>query len=473
MSVRTQDETLGLDGFIWFFGVVEDRMDPLNIGRVRVRCYGWHTDNITQVPTESLPWAQVMMPVNSASISSIGLSGTGLVEGSTVIGFFLDGKNAQLPMIIGSIPGIPAVGPGDGTTGFHDPSGIIGYPTSDEVGKPDTPRLAYNRWTEDIISQDKAKRRTISVPTANVYSLPTVSTKKEYTPVQWDEPVQRGSQQSGYPFNHVHQTESGHAFEIDDSAGCERIHEYHRAGTFYEIQSDGSKTTKIVGDDFSIFVKNKNVLVQGDCNVTIKGNARLLISGDYIQEVTGDNHITIQGSRYTKIKGNDYTEISSSRATNISTDETLKVDSNRNIVIAKTDSLNVNEHFKLRVKLDAEETIQGDKVVTVFHNYNTLAFNNINITSGSNTNVGAGAEYNLKSHGPSRFTYDSTFNLSITGISIYDYKAAHHVRYEADVLSYTGADTHLTHATGVDHVAAAPARTGDSTATSALTASTL
>ena len=31
---------MGMDGFIWFTGVVEDRNDPSKLGRVRVRCVG-------------------------------------------------------------------------------------------------------------------------------------------------------------------------------------------------------------------------------------------------------------------------------------------------------------------------------------------------------------------------------------------------------------------------------------------------
>ena len=36
---------MGLDGFVWFTGVVEDRNDPAKLGRVRVRCLGFHTED--------------------------------------------------------------------------------------------------------------------------------------------------------------------------------------------------------------------------------------------------------------------------------------------------------------------------------------------------------------------------------------------------------------------------------------------
>ena len=53
---------LGQDGFIWFVGVVEDRADPQHLGRVRVRCLGYHTDNKIDLPTADLPWAMPMLP---------------------------------------------------------------------------------------------------------------------------------------------------------------------------------------------------------------------------------------------------------------------------------------------------------------------------------------------------------------------------------------------------------------------------
>ena len=41
---------IGQDGFVWFTGVVEDRQDPDKLGRVRVRCVGYHTDNKIKIP---------------------------------------------------------------------------------------------------------------------------------------------------------------------------------------------------------------------------------------------------------------------------------------------------------------------------------------------------------------------------------------------------------------------------------------
>ena len=91
------------DGFIWWIGVVEDRMDPEKMGRCRVRIYGYHTDSKEILPTKDLPWATPIQPITSAAISGIGSSPLGPVEGTWVIGFFLDGDDMQQPAIFGTI----------------------------------------------------------------------------------------------------------------------------------------------------------------------------------------------------------------------------------------------------------------------------------------------------------------------------------------------------------------------------------
>ena len=98
---------MGTDGFVWFYGVVENRKDPLFLGRVKVRCIGFHTDDKTLIPTGDLPWADIIQPITSAAISGIGTTPTGLVEGTHVFGFFRDGRAAQEPVVLGTSGGIP------------------------------------------------------------------------------------------------------------------------------------------------------------------------------------------------------------------------------------------------------------------------------------------------------------------------------------------------------------------------------
>ena len=86
-----------------FVGVVEDRNDPLKMGRCKVRIFGYHTESKELLATEDLPWAIPIMPIMSASISGIGQAPVGPMPGSWVIGFFLDSNDMQQPAYFGTI----------------------------------------------------------------------------------------------------------------------------------------------------------------------------------------------------------------------------------------------------------------------------------------------------------------------------------------------------------------------------------
>lgn len=101
----------GRDGFVWWVGVVEDRADPLALGRVRVRVFGHHTDDKTKLSDSDLPWALCIQPSNSASAGGVGSSPTGPIEGSWVIGFWRDPDFCQEPMVLGTLPGIASSAP--------------------------------------------------------------------------------------------------------------------------------------------------------------------------------------------------------------------------------------------------------------------------------------------------------------------------------------------------------------------------
>lgn len=100
---------LGHDNFVWWIGVVEDRDDPLKLGRCRVRIFGSHTEDLNLIPTSSLPWASPLYPVNDSKSFSTPM------EGDYVFGFFMDGLSSQAPTMLGVFPGIPQKEPAPGT----------------------------------------------------------------------------------------------------------------------------------------------------------------------------------------------------------------------------------------------------------------------------------------------------------------------------------------------------------------------
>ena len=297
-----QKNFMGKAGFTWFVGVVEDRNDPKFLGRCRVRCLGLHTDNLEKLPTADLPWAHPMNPITSATISGVGQTPLGPVEGTWVVGFFSDGEEAQTPILMGTLPGVPNYLSADTmngdrqTLGFLDPLG--NYPKyKDET---DVNRLAVN--AEDnphpTLTLRKADR-DLAVGVANVDATTVVDDTVDADDGKfWDEP--ETSYKAQYPHNHVYETEGGHLREYDDTVGAKRIHERHASGTGYEIDNDGTRITKVKKDNYTLVTADDYVHIQGESKATfdkglrVKVNATGKEGNNYNIEVGAKSNVTIE-----------------------------------------------------------------------------------------------------------------------------------------------------------------------------------
>ena len=405
--MTAKENWIGSEGFTWFLGIVQDINDPLSCGRVKIRCIGWHSDNMNELPIDNLPWAQVLMPVTSASTSSVGRSGTGLLNGSYVMGFFLDGENAQQPIVMGSLHGIPD---GSDQGGYSDPDKV--YPKF--PGFPDTPNLAYARFIQDSITKDKEANVVKDVPTARLQKVSSVSSdvgEEDYELKTWSEPLPRNGKDPVYPKNHVTQTESGHAIEIDDTSENERIHIYHRTGTFCEIQDTGDRVTKIIGDDYEICVQDKNVLISGKCNITVTGDARLYVEGNMIQEVGKNYNLIVHGDMKTKINGNDVKEVAGSRTHQINGDEARRVTGKRDIIVGGTLSESIAGAASITMTSGLTQITNGNLTLMTSGNSTLASGGNMNIGSGAVLNIG-GTSMNLGNSGGATKIVGSTVDLN-------------------------------------------------------------
>lgn len=202
----------------WFIGRVVSLSDPLQLGRVRVRIFGIHSENTIDIPDEDLPWAQIVAPITEGGTTGLG-NNLGIQLQSNVFGIFLDGMHSQLPLVIGSLP-----------------------------------------------KEGDANPLTVGSNTLNKSVSVSGAPGDPYAAV--------------YPDNKVTQTKSGHVIEIDDTAGAERIHIHHKSGSYVEFHPDGSvviKTANIYIDaGTNANVKATNVNVQGD-TVNVTGS-----SGDVV-----------------------------------------------------------------------------------------------------------------------------------------------------------------------------------------------
>ena len=239
---------------IWFFGVVENRHDPMKLGRCKVRCVGFHTEDKSVLPTADLPWAYPVSPINSASISGKGDAPVGPREGTWIVGFFRDGDSCQEPVMTGTVGGIP-IKKADPRKGFNDPSGM--YPLT--AGEQDTNKLARGESKGTIVEKKKNNLDGSAVAGGMGFGA------KQEPPTPFA---------AKYPFNKVHESEAGHIIEVDNTPGAERLHNYHKSGTFDEVHPDGTKVEKIVGKHYGC-----NVFVRGSTNFKCIGSVKYQVIG--------------------------------------------------------------------------------------------------------------------------------------------------------------------------------------------------
>ena len=379
--MTTSYNFMGKGNFVWFNGVVEDHSDPHKLGRVRVRCLGYHTHNKEELPTEDLPWSQVLLPVTSAGISGLGHSPSFLPKGTWVVGYFRDGAEAQEPIVFGVLPGNVTELPVKMENydenkewvekGFYDPTGDL--PHTIEI---DTNKLAYNSAyrvkTEDgfdssskhdngnplgfqpdrehkSLTERKAARIT-GIPTADFditeaadgseISASDHTTWSQLAPQEYDDKgISIGSYNATYPDNKVYETASGHIKEYDDSGFHKRIHERHTSGTSYEIDDKGNKTDLIIGDHYTITNKSDFTQITGASNTTIDGHHKLYVNASG-QE---NNHYDIQVGANANIN--------------------VQVDTGQINLVTKQGKINVNSGGDYNVKVGGNYTlvVQGNK----------------------------------------------------------------------------------------------------------------
>jgi predicted chitinase len=158
--------------------------------------------------------------------------------------------------------------------GFSDPDGK--YPLY--INEQDTSRLARRERLDKTIVQKKNDNRVKGIESFNT---------------KWDEQI--SPYNTTYPFNQVRESVAGHVIEIDDTPNSERLHIYHKSGSYVEIDNTGSRTTRIVGSSYEIIDYNGHIYIGGSCNITIGGHANVTIGGDVNANIGGSVKANVSG----------------------------------------------------------------------------------------------------------------------------------------------------------------------------------
>ena len=99
---------IGRDSFRWWIGQIapieshKSQVEGKGWGnRHKVRILGYHPFSKEDLSDEDLPWASVLLPPTGGSGGANYFRSDRIRPGDVVIGFFLDGDNAQIPVIFG------------------------------------------------------------------------------------------------------------------------------------------------------------------------------------------------------------------------------------------------------------------------------------------------------------------------------------------------------------------------------------
>ena len=335
---------------MFYSGIIEDRNDPIEIGRYRVRIWGVHSHDKTEVPTEGLPWSNVLQPTTSAAVNGIGVTPR-MAVGTNVLITFLD-ENMQNPLILGSIGGIGTESHlyfnGQMVINDNDQFGFTSVSDSDYIGQSDVSKYARSGKTENLREHVQIN----NIPGA--FSEP---------------PDLRPYRQ--YPYNNVRQSEAGHVEEWDDTPGNERVLTQHKTGTFTEMRPDGDNVTKVIKDNYTIVAGDNNLYVKGSVNILVEGDVNFTTEGDYNINVGGDYNLRVQGETFEHTNGSKTELVNGSRD---------------NYIVG-----------------DVNETIGGDYTSTVVGNWTNSAYGDITVNGYSHVGYNIMGDLSVLTDGTQSF----------------------------------------------------------------------
>ena len=408
---------------ILYSGLVEDRHDPLEMGRYRVRVFGLHTHDRQEIPTEALPWATVLQPATSAALNGTGITPK-LLLGSHVLITYLDGEDMQTPLILGSVGGIGTQSHlfvnGNEVPNDNSGTGFTSFSDSEYIGASDIAHNARSGVT-DILT-------------------PRVSAG----PVEEPQDLRHNRQ---YPYAQVTQSESGHITEYDDTPGNERVRNQHRTGTYNEMRPDGSQVNTIVGDGYEIVAKDKNVIVKGNCTIVVENDCMFKVGGDlefeaenitfdantainfnsnkgmnfvtngaWSEHIVEDKNVSIGGNEDYEISGDSVTQVVGSKVEQVVGNKASFVSGTESKTTYGNTSYTFGENFATLVYGDTIQNYNADVAFSVFGNYTASVQGNIDMGSLGTLDMGSTGQMTISGNaGLDVSTSGGKMNLASSG----------------------------------------------------------
>lgn len=365
---------VGIRNPLFFIGIVENNIDPRYESRVQVRAFGVHGTK-DQIPTEDLPWALVV--AGNYNMNSLPQ------QNHWVFGVFLDGRDAQQPLILGTIPTFMSdtLDPERDGIGEHPKNEDEKVQSADSaperVGQAACHPLATGEHPEEGHPLEHMMNCIRDVKVASNPNAPN----KDFS--SWSETAT--AYNTKYPHNNVYcSPDNKTTVELDSTPGAERLMIWHR-GSYIQVDSNGTRTDKSYGDHQEVNDRNNMVYIGGRSSVTIMGDSHVYVDGNKIEEINGDliqivhsNHILSVGGQST-INASDEVQIRGAQLRMESNVSGINLKAAKGLFAQTGESM----HFKSGIAIFQEAT----------NSFNMKAGDNIYIQAGENGHISAKEVY--------------------------------------------------------------------------------
>ena len=305
----------GFRNLLWYVGVVEDRHDATNDGRIKVRAFGIHTEDKQAMPTADLPWA-IVLDGSYGGIYKIP------EVGDWCFGFFMDGDDAQHPMVMGRVPGVNLQLPPE--SGAPNEANYVPAESIQNYGKPP---LHRHLGGEDAQVgqgplQAAAVKNGIESSTGETWSEPPIISPER----NLDNTVYTSKNDNNYVV--LSDSREGDGTYILIS---------HASGSAVQIDSHGTILVKSFGDTYNSsegFTMNRTELdshtnVGGDWALKVeRGSGKVWINGDLDIECENFN-VTARGTA--NINAAAGTNISGGKIGLFATSDDVNIAANANV----------------------------------------------------------------------------------------------------------------------------------------------
>ena len=213
------------------------------------------------------------------------------------------------------------------------------------------------------------------------------------TPIGNEPPIAFRGQ---YPYVHTQKSESGHIREWDDTPGYERTFDYHKSGTYHEVDPSGRSVTKVVGEKFTVIVHDDHIHIEGSQDVFVKGNINITclnnvtITSAGKLEINAGDDIRIKGKAIYLETANGDIGITSSGNTNITSLKDMNINNTGNTNIQTANNLNLKTTSNTNIQTSRDFNL-------IANNAYITPTENLNLKVGANTIIDSTADFSVKS----------------------------------------------------------------------------